>query len=59
MKRFSFKADIEFEAYDIDQAFDKLATHFRMVNHVEEDAGCLLEYTGEMACKPMDDKEAD
>lgn len=59
MKRFHFKADIEFEAYDIDQAFDKLATHFRMVNHVDEDDGCLLDYIGLMRCKPIDDKEAD
>lgn len=47
------EADVEFEAEDIDDAFDKLAKHFATELASDSD----LEHTGEIIVRPIELRE--
>jgi len=52
MKKFIFKADIEFEAADLDDAFRLLEKEFHDLQDTEHETEIDLWYIGEMDIRP-------
>ena len=52
MKKFIFKADIEFEAADLDEAFHLLEKHFHNLQQTENETQIDSWYIGEMDIRP-------
>ena len=52
--KFKLKADLVFEAEDVDAALQKLATHF-LAEWVRGDEGTRLEFVGELLLEPSTD----
>lgn len=53
MKRFRLKADITFEAEDLDDALAKLESHFKYVPMEGDEGGMELKFVGEMILEPQ------